>query len=54
MLSALKHIRRIVAVVVAALFVLSLLGMVAPTDAPWLYGVERVQFVPALLGGTQR
>lgn len=50
MLSALKHIRRIVAVVVAALFVLSLLGMVAPTDAPWLYGVERVQFVPALLG----
>ena len=52
----LKWLRRVVAVLVLLLFVVSLLGVLAPGDAAWLYAVERVQFVPALLsalsGGT--
>ncbi len=46
----LKWIRRAVAIMVMSLFGVGLLGVCDPGEHAWLYGVERVQFVPALLG----
>lgn len=50
MISSLKWIRRVVAAIVLLLFVVSLLGVLAPAEYGWLYWVEKVQFAPALLG----
>lgn len=53
MMGILKWIRRVAAILVLLLFGAGLLGIAAPADSPWLFGVERVQFVPTLLGTLQ-
>lgn len=46
----LKWLRRVSAVAVLLLFLAGMLGVLDPSRHAWLFWVERVQFVPALLG----
>lgn len=46
----LKWTRRTVAILLLTLFVISFMGVANPTEDPYFFLVERIQFIPACLG----